>query len=53
MTEFEDAEFWEYATFDEKGFLNGLREDAPERVRAEYEAFMEEQQYAKEHNMKI
>ena len=53
MTEFKDAEFWKYITTDEEGTFTGLREDAPERVNAEYEAFMEEQRYAKEHNMKI
>ena len=53
MTEFEDAEFWKYITTDEDGNLTGLRKDAAESVRAEYEAFLEEQRYAEEHNMKI
>ena len=53
MTDFEDAEFWEYITTDENGNMNGVRDDMPESARADYEAFLEEQRYARQHNMKI
>lgn len=52
-SEFEDAEFWKYITTDDRGNMNGVRDDMPEGARADYEAFLEEQRYAKEHNMKI
>lgn len=29
-------DWWQYATFDEDGFLTGIREDAPETAKAEY-----------------
>ena len=53
MTEYRNAEFWNYIVVDERGVMTGVRDDMPECYRADYEAFLEEQQYAKEHNMKI
>ena len=53
MTEFVDSEFWNYIITDSKGNMIGVRNDIPERARLEYEAFLEEQRFAKEHNMKV
>ena len=53
MTAFEEAGFWDYITTDSRGVMTGVRDDMPECLRADYEAFLEEQRYAKEHNMKI
>lgn len=54
MTEFEDAEFWKYIITDgDDGDMIGVSDNMPESARADYEAFLEEQRYAKEHNMKI
>lgn len=53
MTEFENAGFWDYIITDEMGTLTGVRDDIPESLRAEYKAFLEEQEYARRHNMKI
>lgn len=53
MTEFENAEFWDYIITDEMGTMTGVSDDMPESARADYEAFLEEQEYAKKHNMKI
>ena len=53
MTAFEDAEFWEYITVDENGNMIGVQENMPESAWKDYEAFLEEQRYADEHNMKI
>ena len=52
-SEFEDAEFWDYVITDKRGIIIGVRDDMPVSARADYEAFLEEQKYAKEHNMKI
>ena len=54
MTAFEDAEFWKYIVWDgDSGDIIGVRDDMPDSARTDYEAFLEEQKYAKEHNMKI
>ena len=53
MTAYEDAEFWDYIVVNERGTMIGVSDDMPESARADYEAFLEEQRYAKEHNMKI
>lgn len=53
MTEFEDAEFWNYIITDKEGVMTGVRDDMPERARADYEAFLEEQADARRHYMKI
>lgn len=53
MTAYEDAEFWDYIITDDRGNMIGVRDDMPESARVDYEAFLEEQQYAREHGMKI
>ncbi len=53
MTEFKNAEFWDYVVTDERGTMTGVRDDMPESARPDYEAFLEEQRYADKHNMKI
>lgn len=53
MTEYDKAEFWKYIVTNEEGIMVGVREDMPESARADYEAFLEEQRYAREHYMKI
>lgn len=53
MTEYGNAEFWKYIVTDKEGIMIGIREDMPESTRADYEAFLEEQRYAREHHMKI
>ena len=34
--------FYEYATYDDDGFISGVREEAPEEIKKEYENFMKE-----------
>lgn len=53
MTAFEDAEFWDYITVDENGNMTGVQDNMPQSARPDYEAFLEEQRFAEEHNMKI
>ncbi len=54
MTAYDEAEFWKYIIVDgDDGNMIGVRDDMPESARADYEAFLEEQRYAKEHYMKI
>lgn len=53
MTEFEDAEFWNYIVTDKEGTMTGVRDDMPESARADYEAFLEEQEDARRHYIKI
>ncbi len=53
MTAYGNAEFWEYIITDEDGNMIGVRDDLPESAKADYEAFLEEQKYARDHFMKI
>ena len=53
MTEYEYAKFWDYILTDAEGNITGVRNDIPESARKEYVAFLQEQQYAEEHHMKI
>lgn len=53
MTEYEDAEFWNYVVTDDDGDMIGVSDDMPESARPDYEAFLEEQEYARKHKMKI
>lgn len=53
MTSYVDAEFWGYITTDERGIMTGVREDMPKSAWPDYEAFLEEQEYARKHNIKI
>ena len=34
--------WYEYATFDEDGFVNGIRDDAPDAAKDAYKAEMDE-----------
>lgn len=52
MTEFEDAEFWDYIVTDERGIMIGVRDDMLESARGDYEDFLEEQRYAEDLNDK-
>ena len=36
-------DWWQYATFDEDGFLTGIREDAPEDLKAEFAEWQKRQ----------
>ena len=45
--------FFDYAAFDEKGNLTGLREDAPKEVRKEYQRFLKAQEDAKKRGTKL
>lgn len=41
--------WWDYATFDDEGFVNGIRDDAPDYIKEAYEKEMaEEQRYIDE-----
>lgn len=53
MTSYRDAEFWKYIVTDEIGDMIGVSEDMPESAWPDYEAFLEEQEYAKKHRIKI
>lgn len=35
--------WFKYATFDEDGFVSGIRDDAPEDVKEAYRAYKEEE----------
>lgn len=43
----------EWAKYDEDGFLCGIREDAPEEAKKEYEQYLEETKKAKEKGIKL
>lgn len=49
----EERTFYEYAVYDEDGFLDGLREDSPEEVKADYEVYLKEQEEAKNKGIKL
>lgn len=53
MTEFEDAEFWDYIITDENGNMAGVQDDMPQSAWPDYEGFLEEQRLAKRQNIKI
>lgn len=38
--------WYKYATFDDDGFVDGIRDDAPEDVKRAYEEYIEEQKKA-------
>ena len=48
-----EREFFKYATYDDDGFMNGIREDAPESVKSDYEAFLREEEEAKRKGIKL
>lgn len=32
--------WWEYAVFDEDGYVKGIKEDSPDNVKKEYEEYL-------------
>lgn len=42
--------WFKYATFDEDGFVNGIRADAPEDAKEAYKAYQDAQQRAIQNN---
>lgn len=36
----EKPRFWDYITTDDDGFMNGIRSDAPEDIKKEYDDFI-------------
>ena len=49
----EEIKFWKYLTYDEEGFRNGIREDAPEEMKRAYEEFLKMQEAARKRGEKI
>lgn len=41
--------WWEYATFDDDGFVNGIKDNSPEEIKKEYEDYLK----TKEKEVKI
>ena len=41
--------WWEYATYDEDGFVDGIRDDAPEEIKKAYDDYLK----TKEKGIKI
>ena len=44
----EPRPWWPYAERDERGFIVGVKDEAPEAVKREYEAFLERRRNGKE-----
>lgn len=53
MTELEMNLFWDYLIFNDWGLIEGIRDDAPESAKIEYEKFVVEQAEAKQQGCKI
>lgn len=45
--------WWDWATFNEDGFLSGIDENAPEEIKKEYEKYLEEEAERKKKGIKI
>jgi hypothetical protein len=45
--------WWEYAIFDENGFLCGLDSNAPNEMKEAYKTFLKEEKERKEKGIKI
>lgn len=45
--------FWDYITIDNRGNMNGIREDAPEDMKQLFKKYMEEEAERKKIGMKI
>lgn len=45
--------FWKYLIFDDEGEMSGIKEDAPEDAKKEYEAFIEAERDLKEQGIKL
>lgn len=46
-------DWWEYATYDDDGFVNGIREDAPENIKEAYSEYLKEKATLQEKGIKI
>ena len=49
----EEMDFFKYATYDSDGLMNGIREDAPDYIKDEYEAYLKEMEEAKRKGIKM
>ena len=49
----EEPIFWDYATFNEDGFLNGIRKDSPDHIKAAYAEYLEEERKNKDNGLKL
>lgn len=45
--------FWKYLIFDDEGEMAGIKEDAPEDAKKEYEAFIDAERDLKEQGIKL
>ena len=45
--------FWKYLIFDDEGEMAGIKEDAPEDDKKEYEAFIKAERDLKEQGIKL
>lgn len=45
--------WYDYATFDDDGYINGIRDDAPKAEKEDYEKYVKEEGKAKQENLKI
>ena len=46
-------EWWEYAVFDDDGFISGIKEDAPKEVKDAYDQYQKEEKEAEKAKIKI
>lgn len=49
----EEREFFKYATYDNDGLINGIRGDAPDYIKADYESYLKEMEEAKRKGIKM
>lgn len=45
--------WWEWTIANENGFMCGIRDDAPEDIKKEYEKYLEEKEELKKKGIKI
>lgn len=45
--------WWEYATFDDDGFINGIKEDAPKEIKDAYSQYLKQEKEAEKSKVKI
>lgn len=45
--------WWKWAKFGDDGYLCGIKEDAPEEIKKEYEKFLEEEAERQKKGIKI
>ena len=46
-------EWWEYPLFDDDGFLSGIRDDVPPKIKTQYEEYLEEEKKRREKGIKL